>query len=511
MLAKTLIERASAQYANKKAIIFKDREYTFQEVNQRANKLANALLDLGIDKTTRVAVLKPNQPEHIEITFALIKCGAVDVTINPRLKLEEIAYLINDSESEAVIMTEEYPEKILSIKKDLSSVKHFIAVGGAKYGMIDYEDFMSRSDPANPEVALQGDEICHISYTSGTTGRPKGILNTRDSSLAMTVNVMLDLVPHINRQDTFLALQPLYHGAGPLIIPAWVRGLTHVIVPDFTPETAFEAIMKHKVTLIKTVPTVLVRLLAAMDLGVHDMSTVHTIIYGGSPMPTDKLIQGIELLGPVFINNYGQAEAPMTITILGKEDHLDQKRLSSSGKPYTMVEVRVVDARGNDLPPGEAGEVIVRGDHMMTGFWKMPVETGEAIRDGWLYTRDVGRFDEEGYLYLVDRKSEMIVTGGLNVYPNEVEQVIYQHPAVLEAAVFGMPDPDWVEAVHAAVVLKEGYQVTEEELLDFCKSRLAGFKKPKEIGFYESLPKNAAQKIVRRMAKEQHLKSRINI
>jgi len=295
-------------------------------------------------------------------------------------------------------------------------------------------------------------------------------------------------------------------------LPCWLRGTTHVIVPDFNPEIAFDTIEREKVSHIKTVPTVLVRLLAHPDLRKRDLSSVKTIIYGASPMPLEQLKQAIQIFGQIFIQNYGQSEVPMTVCLLRKEDHVIQgeakatARLASVGRPYTLVETRVVDDNGHDVAEGEIGELIVRGDHMMKEYWKKPDETQKTIKDGWVYTRDMARIDQDGFIYLVDRKSEMIITGGLNVYPNEVEQVLYQNPAVLEAAVFGVPDKEWGESVKAAVVVKPGMQVTEEELIEFCKNRLGSYKKPRTIDFLTTLPKTPEGKIMRRELREPYWK-----
>lgn len=282
-----------------------------------------------------------------------------------------------------------------------------------------------------------------------------------------------------------------------------------MITSDFSPGAALDLIQGERVSVLKTVPTVLTRIVDFPEIKNFDLKSLHTIIYGASPIPVEKLKRGIELFGQIFIQNYGQAEAPMTICTLGKEDHVidansvNSDRLSSVGRPYTMVEVRVVDDAGDDVAPGEAGEVAVKADHMMSGYWKQPPEiNAAAIKNGWLLTGDIGRIDAQGYLYLVDRKKEMIITGGLNVFPNEVEQVIYRHPEVAQAAVFGIPDKDWGESITAAVALKPGSRVGEKELIEFCRDRLAKYKVPKKVLFHENLPKSATGKILRRELRE---------
>jgi acyl-CoA synthetase (AMP-forming)/AMP-acid ligase II len=284
---------------------------------------------------------------------------------------------------------------------------------------------------------------------------------------------------------------------------------------DWSPSAALETIKRERVTIIKTVPTVLMRLLDYPGIEDYDLSSLRTIIYGGSPMPLERLKKGIGLLGQVFVQSYGQAEAPMTIATLSKEDHVvfgtqeEVNRLASVGRPYTLVDVRVVDDDGDDVPLGELGEVIVSGDHIMKEYWhQRPEVTAETVKDGWVHTRDIGRLDENGYLYLIDRKSEMIITGGLNVYPAEVEQVLYSHPAVEIAAAIGVPDEEWGESIRVFIVLKPGILASEAELLEFCKQNMSSYKKPKSIEIRDSLPMSGAGKVARRELREAYWRGR---
>jgi len=506
----TLISRYAKYYGNKTAVVFGEKRWSFQEINERANALAHGLLELGLRKGDRVATLSRNCPQHIEILFAKMKMGAVDVGLNSRLSAEELVWQLNDCEAQALFVAEDQWKKISDFREQMPFLQKIILISGKSDGTIEYEALIGGSRKEDPRVSVESQAPGRIFYTGGTTGQAKGVVISWGSDLCLTRNLLLDMIPDLHSQDVFLGLQPLYHAAGTFILPCWIRGATHVVVEDFDPATAFSAIEKEKVTIIKTVPTVLVRLITSAELRQRDLRSVRTVIYGASPMPVEKLKEAIRLLGPIFIQNYGQSEAPMTICLLKKEDHVTEghpdqvARLASIGRPYTMVKVKVADEEGREVPPGELGEILVQADHVMMGYWKKPEATRETLRNGWIHTRDIGRMDEQGFIFLVDRKSEMIISGGLNVYPQEVEQVLYQHPAVLEAAVFGVPDEKWGETIKAAVVLKAGAKANQEELMEFCKSRLASYKKPTSIDFHDELPKSDTGKILRRALREPY-------
>ena len=493
---KELITRSARFFTNKPAVVYGEQSLSFKEVNERANCLANALIDLGLKPGDGVATLMRNCLQYAEIEFALAKGGFPQVTLNPRLTATEQLFQINETEACVVIVQHHYIDLIKAIRQDLKRVKHFICFEGEKTGMLDYERLLSSAHSEEPEGELNPDDVGEIRYTSGTTGAPKGVVLPYRSRLAVTRNFLMDNLGDLTQEDRFLALQPLYHGAGWFILPVWIRGTTHFIVPRYDPEIAFDIIEKEKVTVIKTVPTVLLRLLDSPDIKNRDLRSVRTIIYGGSPMPLERLKEAMDIFGPVFTQLYGQLEAPMTISWLRKEEHTG-RCLGSVGRPHTLVQIRVVDDEGTEVHPGEIGQVTVRGDHQMIGFLNRPDATAEKIRNGWIHTGDLGTVDEDGYVYLGGgRKSEMIISGGLNVYPAEVEQVLYQHPAVAEAGVIGVPDPMWGEAVKGCVVLKEGNQIIEQELVNFCEERLAGYKRPKTIDFFNELPHTAAGKIM---------------
>ena len=451
---KALIARSAHFFNDKAAVVCGDQVLSFKETNERANRLANALKNLGFQPKDRVATLMSNCLQYPETEFALVKGSYPQVTLNPRLIASEQRFQIDETQASAVILQQQHAALVKPICKDLKNVKYFICIGGNEPGMLDYDELLSSASPTEPEGELSPDDIGEIRYTSGTTGIPKGVVLPYKSRLAITRNFLMDHLGDSNQHDRFLALQPLYHGAGWFCLPVWIRGATHFIVPRFDPETAFEIIEKEGISILKTVPTVLMRLLDSSKIKDTDLRSVRTIIYGGSPMPVERLKESLKIFGPVFVNLYGQLEAAMTITWLKKEEHTD-RYLGSIGRPCTFVQVKVVDNDDNGAKPGEIGELAVRGDHQMIDYLNRPEATAETVRDGWIYTGDLGKMDENGFVYLTGgRRSEMIVSGGLNIYPGEVEQIIYQHHSVAEAGVIGVPDPTWGEAIKACVVLK---------------------------------------------------------
>ncbi|MHB1044354.1 MAG: acyl-CoA synthetase [Eubacteriales bacterium] len=498
-----LIARSARYHSNRTAVVFGDRRLTFAGVHKRSNQAARALAQLGVAKGDRVGVLLPNCPEYIETDFALAKSGFVRLPLNARLSRGEYSYIINDAEASTLVFGSEFLDTIESIRPELTTVKHYIMVGGAGASFAHhYQDMLLQPDD-DVCVPVADDDSFQILYTSGTTGRPKGAVTTYRSRLATLATSLIDELK-VSSCDVMLTAASLAHGGGTKILPHFIQGAVNVLLKKFTPEGFCRVVEKERVTTTWLVPTMIGMLLEYPDLKKYDLKSLKTVFYAAAPMPVAKLRRAMETFGNVFVQVYGLSEAPNPDLLLPKEDHVLEgteeqlRRLQSAGREVYGVRVRVVNDKGGDVIPGEIGEIIIAGDNIMSEYWKLPSATAETIRDGWLYSGDMATMDKDGYVYIVDRRKDMIISGGYNIYPREVEEVLYRHPAVLEAAVIGVPDEKWGEAVKAVVVCKPGVKVAEEELIAFCQANLAGFKKPRSVDFMEELPKSANGKILKR-------------
>ena len=516
MNVKSLIQRAVVEYPDHTALVYKDVRRTFREVHGRINRFAKGLLHLGLRKGDRVGMLLRNCCEFIETDFALSKTGMVRVPLNARLTGSDHEYMLNDSGSNTLIFGEGFTETVQAINPRLKTVKRFIRVseGRSTENLLradDYEDLIEKNSPDEPLSEITEEDLHTLFYTSGTTGKPKGAMLTQRSWANVAINLVLDYGP-MTEEDVILNTQPLSHGAGFFVLPYFIRGGTNVLIPEFKPSIVFETIEREKVTVLKLVPSMLYQLMEAPEKTRYDLSSLHSIIYGGSPIAVPRLIEAVRFFGKKLVQLYGQGEVPMCISTLSRRDHLIEgpeeavKRLSSAGKPCLNVEVRVVNGNGKDLVPGEVGEVIVRGYHMMKGYWNLPEATSETIRNGWVHTGDLGYFDSKGYLFLVDRIRDVIISGAFNIYPKEIEDVIVTHPKVKEVTVIGVPDEKWGEAVKAVVVPKEGATLEEEEIIEYCRTRMASFKKPKSVDMVRELPRNPYGKVLKTALKEPYWK-----
>ncbi|MFC4941928.1 acyl-CoA synthetase [Pseudonocardia sp. GCM10023141] len=473
------------------------RQATYGELDARVDALAAGLHGLGLVPGDRVVLWMRNCPEFIESFFACWKLGLVAVPVNPRLRGVDVAFHAADSGATALIHSPGYADAVSAV-----DVAHRIGTGGA--GAVSYDELIAANTGAADQTrSVADDDPAWLFYTSGTTGRPKGAVLTHANLTFVTVSWCADLNP-LQPEDVVLHCAPLSHGAGFHALAAVARGATHVLPERTDPTGILAAIARHRVTAAWMVPTQIRMLLDSPELAAADLSSLTSVVYGGAPMYRSDLVEAIERIGPVFCQLYGQGEAPMTITYLRREEHgLDSDVLASAGIVRTGMELRIAAADDRLVSPGEPGEIQVRGPAVMAGYWQRPQESAAALRDGWLRTGDVGRLDERGYLHVLDRLKDMIITGGSNVYAREVEDVLLQHPAVQDAAVFGIPDRVWGEAVTAVVVGPDARAT--DELRRFCRDHLADYMRPKHLHVATDLPRNSYGKVLKRELRERYV------
>ena len=501
-----VIRKGATVFPEKVAMVFEGRQRTYREMDYRVNRFANALNKLGCKKGDRLAILSENNDKYVEIYFAAAKLGMSVVPLNFRLSDRELIHIVNDSEAIIYIAGEGFEERSFRIKSELKNIKHWIILED-KFKTSEtfiFEELIESSDSDDPLVDVDENEMVILMYTGGTTGVPKGVMLSHRNILTSALGWIICC--SFTRHDTTCFILPLFHIAlWPVICLLMVGGRV-VICRRPEIEKILQLIENEKCTHINLVPTLLGWILEHPTLNKFDLSSLRLITYAGSPIAPEVLKKAIKKFGNIFAQGYGLTEAAPLVTFLFPEDHILEgekaKRLVSAGRPNPMTEVKVVDENDKAVKPGEVGEIVARGKNIMEGYWKQPELTKETLKGGWLHTGDVGKFDEDGYIYLLDRKADMIVTGGENVYPKETEDILYEHPSVQECVVVSAPDEKWGERVQAVVVLKKGHIATEEELINYCKSKLAGYKCPKKIEFWESLPKTPVGKILRREVKK---------
>ena len=506
---------ATAICPDKNAIVFEDKRYTFSQLNERVNRLANGLMKLGVKNGDRVAFLQVNCNQCVETYFAVAKAGAIYLPLNFRAKEKELAYMLNTAEATTIIAGERYIPLIQSIQPELKDLKNLISIEKKHDDMLFYEDVIS-SSPADEVVTEIGDDDTTIlMYTAGTTGFPKGVMLSHNSFSVYMLENVTPADPMAGESNILTV--PLYHVAGiQAMMAAIYGGRTLVMERQFEPKEWMELVEREKANRAMMVPTMLKQLLDHPEFGKHDLSSIKVITYGAAPMPIPVIKKALEVFpGVSFINAFGQTETASTITSLSPEDHvltgtpeeIDKKlkRLASIGKPMSDIEMKVVDEDGNTLPPGEAGEILARGPRVMTGYWKDDEKTAKTIdKDGWVHTGDVGYVDEDGYYFLAGRSSDMIIRAGENISPEELENVIREHPKVEDVAVIGVPDETWGEEPRAVIIPKKGEKPTEEEIMEHCRVNLASFKRPRSVVFVDDLPRNPMGKLVKKDIREKY-------
>ncbi len=491
------------RFPDRTCIVYKDRIFSYSAINARANRLAWGLIQRGFTRGSRVACLQYNCNQSFELFLAMWKAGIVMVPLNTRDSVAQNIEILQDSGATALIFGAEFIDQIELIRQELTGVNEFICHGDPHGRFVDYESILADSDPSEPDFEFAEDDIYKIHYTSGTTGKPRGVLMTYRNRKEQIAHVFMNADRLISKEDVFLHVAPLTHAAGYYSTPYYLKGAKHVILDKFDPALLLKTIEKEKVTCTLLVPTMIVMLLEQDNIRSYDLTSLARIFYGTAPMPTSKLREAVSVFGNIFRQNYGLTEAVQPLAHLTPEEHIldgDEKivkRLGSTGTRAIGIEIRIVDDNDEDLPVGHIGEILLKSPHISPGYLNLPDVTLETYKDGWLHTGDLGYRDAGGYYFIVDRKKDMIISGGFNIYSREVEIFLDSHPAVLESAVIGVPDAKWGEAVKAFIVVKKDKkQPPAQELVDHCRAKgLSRYKVPKIIAFIDSLPKNENGKI----------------
>ncbi|BBZ61875.1 acyl-CoA synthetase [Mycolicibacterium monacense] len=491
------LHRAVQQTPDLPATVFGERVRTWAQTADRAARLASAFQGLGVRSGDRVALLAQNCDAYHDFLFAVPWADGVAVPVNTRWSVHEIAFSLEDAGALVLVVDDVFLDMVEELRELAPTVQAYIHVGdrARPEGVLDFEDIITAHDPIE-DARRGGDALAAIYYTGGTTGTPKGVMLSHANLMAAALGA-LSTGQFLEPRGRLLHSAPMFHLAdGSGWLARNLVGGTHVILPGFTPDAVAVAVERYQITDMFLAPTMIQMFVDSPAAAQHDLSSLKHLIYGASPISQAVLERAMRLLPQVkLLQAYGMTELSPTTTVLTGEEHLDPALLRSAGRAVPIAEVKIVDEDDNEVPRGTVGEVAARGPHVMLGYWNRPEETAQALRGGWMHTGDGGYLDDNGYLFIVDRIKDMIVTGGENVYSAEVENALAQHASVATCAVIGVPDADWGERVHAVVVLQEGMTATAQELRDHCGSLIARYKAPRTVDFVDSLPLTAAAKV----------------
>ncbi|MFO7784731.1 MAG: long-chain-fatty-acid--CoA ligase [Thermodesulfobacteriota bacterium] len=509
-----LLPKAVKLFPNREAVVCGGLRLDYRSFAERVWRLANGLDSLGLKKGDRVAILHENCHVFLEAYFAAAHLGLILVPLNFRLSPRELAMILNDSGSAVLIAQNKFQDEVKGLAGFSCNMKRIIwTQKTAGPEEMEYEDLLNGQPTVPPQNrGLRDDDVAQLYYTSGTTGRPKGVMLTHKNVKSHALGTIAEF--NLTDRDHWFHVAPLFHlaDAWATFAITWTGG-KHVIVPAFEPLRVLSLIQEEKITLSNLIPTMLNMMVNQPEVGGFDFSSLRVILSGGAPIAPEVVRKIVDTFKCDYIQTYGMTETSPYLTLSILKDHLKglsrEKQLefkASTGREFINVSLKVVDPNGSEVARDnrEVGEIIVKGDTVTPGYWNLPDETEKALRDGWLHTGDLAVINEEEYVTIVDRKKDMIITGGENVYSTEVENVLYTHDAVLEAAVIGVPDPKWGEAVKACVVLKPGQKASQEEIIAFCKANLAGYKAPKSVHFLDALPRTGSGKIYKKGLKEPH-------
>jgi len=493
-------------------LVFRGRSLNYAAACAQANRIANSLIAAGVAPGDRVAILSKNCAELILFYYGAFKAGAVPVPLNYRLAPREWAYIINDAGAKLLVAKDDLVAAIATVRGELGSVRQAIAIGAAPpSGWQAWADWLGAQSDERPERSQDDAADAYQMYTSGTTGLPKGAV-LKHRAVASNVE-QLRMYVRLAPDERYLIVAPLYHaGAALSSFCAISWGAALYIQEDFVPHDVVEALSTQRIAAAMLVPAMIQACLVMVpDVAARRYDHLRMIVYGASPIAEETVRRALDVFQCDFMQGYGMTETTAALTFLTAEDHRRALRerpqlLLSAGRPLLGTDVRVVDERDQPVACGVIGEIVGRGPQLMSGYWNLPDATAEALRGGWMHTGDAGRMDADGYLFIEDRVKDMIVSGGENVYPREVENALFDHPAVADVAVIGVPDERWGEAVKAIVVAHAGASVTPEELLAYCKTRLGGFKCPRSVDFVSALPRNPSGKVIKRELREPYWK-----
>jgi len=474
---------------------------TYGQLTERVNRAAQALLSLGVQPGDRVAYLGPNHPAFLETLFATGAVGAVFVPLNIRLAPAELSYMLADSGASVLVWAPELADSVAGLG-DLPGMRHRIALDAAgKTADKAYEELLAQASAEPLDVRVSLDDVCMIMYTSGTTGSPKGAMLTHGNLTWNCYNLLIDL--DLTSDEVALISAPMFHTAAlnHTALPVFLKGGTNVLVGKFSPENSFDLIAEHGITLIFGVPAMFRQIAVSPRWPESDLSSLRILHCGGSPVP-EILIRRYQERGLTFVQGYGMTEAAPGTLMLRPQESIS--KIGSAGTPHFFTDARVVHTDLSPTEPGETGEIIVAGPNVMKGYWQRPEDTAAAVAGGWLHTGDAAKIDDEGFVYIVDRIKDMIISGGENIYPAEVEKVLHEHPAVQDCAVVGVPDEKWGEVGRAVIVLRDGVTADPQDILDFLGGKLAKYKIPKSVITVDALAHNASGKMRRNEIKQAY-------